>query len=270
MRLGLSSIVGDGFGTGSFGVDGPSTPPSYPPAGTYYDTQYGVEYPIAEGGAYLISPVDASQVPTQTVDVDREHDGTGGIVYDWTTASNVLYKVMGTNYATDTNNAIPISTHEIPTGSGIFYSGGWEYATYEHDGFGGTQSGLPLLGGYHPNGQFIVNVTTGSAEVPSASGNYFPNGFYDQYTWDGSGNYNVANLGGYYSNGTFITYVNYQSEVPSGSGVYFDNGTNETYTWDGSGSYNSSVGGSYYIYGTYIYNDGTYDYYWDGSGGYYT
>jgi hypothetical protein len=269
MRLGLSSIIGDSFGTGSFGIDGASTPPSYPPAGTYYDTQYGVEYPIGEGGAYLISPLDASQVPTQTVDVDREHDGAGGIVYDWTTASNVLYKVMGTNYATDANST-PAYTHEIPTGSGIFYSGGWEFATYEHDGFGGTQSGLPVHGGYQPNGTFIVNVTTGWAEVPSASGNYFPNGFYDNYTWDGSGNYNVANLGGYEPNGTFITSVNYQSEVPSGSGVYFDNGTNETYTWDGNGSYNSSVGGSYHSYGTHIYNDGTFDYYWDGSGGYYT
>jgi hypothetical protein len=243
---------------------------AFPPAGTYYDTQYGVEYPIAEGGLYFTSPIGANPlIPNQTCDVDREHDGSGGIVYDWTTATNVAYKVMGTYWGTDTTAQTPSTPVEVPSGSGFYYDSGYDNPTYEHDGLGGWQNGLPVFAGYYANGTFIVQELSYQTEVPSGSGQYYDNGLVSNYVWNGSGGYTTATGGAYYNPGIIITLINDSTEVPSGSGQYYTNGMVHQYTWDGGGGYVYAFNGSYYSSGTFIYNDGTYDYYWDGSGGYY-
>jgi hypothetical protein len=278
MRLGLSSIVGDGFGTGSFGVDGPSTPPSFPPAGTYYDTQYGVEYPIAEGGAYLISPVDSSQVPNQVCDVDREHDGSGGIVYDWATATNVQYKSAGTTFYNAGGGSNTVYVTEL---GASYTSYTWNNLYYQHDGFGGYQSpddGSYTSGGtiYGTYGDYTDNggINFGSTPISyTDSGGFFQNWYYVFFlkdaVADGSGSYTIntsSSTGVYPSGYVFYSHSNYTNI----NGTDYENGTGVEYAFDGTNGYNSNSVGSYYSYGTFIFNDGTTDYYWDGSGGYYT
>lgn len=291
MRLGLSSIVGDGFGTGSFGVDGPLTTPSFPPAGSYNSTQFGIEYPVAEGGTDFANPVTSASVPNQICDVDVLNDGSGGTYTDWSSVTNVQYKANGsifyTNFGVDNNI-------EVPTGSGNFYKGGTYDDQFAHDGFGGyTQTAINFS--YYSNGTDTnigsVNGGNQQTEVPSSSGNFYSNGRFDGYTWDGSGGYNFpVTKGAYYSNGTDtnLTGLNVDNllEVPSGSGNYFSDGTSVGYTWDGSGGYNYPVTkGSFFPNGddiTYVayqlevpngsgtyYNNGLSDRYdWNGSGGY--
>lgn len=241
----------------------------FPAAGTYYDTQYGVEYPIAQGGAYLTNPVDSSQVPNQVCDVDREHDGSGGIVYDWTTATNVVYKSAGTHFYTDPLFATSAYPVEVPTGSGYYADSGVSFRTYEHDGMGTWQYGADVFGYYHPYPTVIIPEIIYQTEVPWMSGQFYDNGLVSNYVWNGSGGYTTATSGAYYNSGIYITQINNSTEVPSLSGQYYNDGTANEYTWNGSGGYTETLVGSYYSYGTFIYNDGIYDYYWDGNGGYY-
>lgn len=272
MRLGLSSIVGDGFGTGSFGVDGPLTPPSFPPAGSYNSTLFGETYPTAEGGTSFADPTNGANppIPNQIVDVDVLNDGSGGTYIDWSSATNVQYKANGTVFLTE--SSLPLNI-EVPSGSGFSYQGGTYDNQYYHNGTGGWYSG-GVNQSYYSNGTDtnIENLSGGDhqTEVPSGSLNYFSNGQFDGYTWDGSGGYNFpVTKGAYYTSGTQIFHNDNTLEVPSGSGMYFQTGTYEEYQWDGFGGYLDTSGGSYHSYGTYIYNDGSFDYYWDGNGGYY-
>lgn len=286
MRLGLSSIVGDGFGTGSFGVDGPSTPPSYPPAGTYYDTQYGVEYPIAEGGAYLISPVDSSQVPNQVCDVDREHDGSGGIVYDWATATNVQYKSAGTTFYNAGGGSNTVYVSEL---GGYYPSYTWNNLYYQHDGFGGYQS--PDDGSYTNAGTvygYYNSGNTGNQVLVSQDATYHDNQYYlTEITADGVGGYSSGSSTSVYydiNDGPFHS-IPLQTEVPS-AGTLYNNGKSDVFYHDGSGGYTTQTEGSFYSNGTFIFQDpsmtevpsgsssyyqnGVYtNYYWDGSGSYY-
>lgn len=298
MRLGLSSIVGDSFGTGSFGIDGVSTPPSFPPAGTYYDTQYGVEYPVAEGGSYVQNPITSEIVPNQTCDVDREHDGSGGIVYDWTTATNVAFKPYGEVFYVHTGavGGVPV---EVPSGSGNYYDGGTtQDQAYRHDGSGywfNTYYGTIT---WYSNGDTtnidVLDVST-MVEVPTGSGNFYNSGEVVGYTWNGSGGYNYpVTKTAHYANGDDtnidVLDANTMVEVPTGSGNFYHNGEVVGYTWNGSGGYNYPVIktaqygngddtnlSSLDVYGTmevptgsgYWVNTGDYEgYTWDGAGGY--
>jgi hypothetical protein len=210
-------------------------------------------------------------VPNQVCDVDREHDGSGGIVYDWTTATNVVYKSAGTHFYTDPLFATSAYPVEVPTGSGNYTDSGASFRTYEHDGMGTWQYGADVFGYYHPYPTVIFPETTYQTEVPAGSGIYYNNGLTNDYVWDGNGGYTTAGGGAYIGSGTFIySGSENQTEVPSMSGNFFNNGTYFSYFWDGSGGYTSSLYGTYKPYGDFITNDGTYDYYWDGSGGYYT
>lgn len=275
MRIGLSSIVGDGFGTGSFQISEIAGVISFPPAGSYNSTLYGVEYPVAQGGTSFANPVTAATVPNQICDVDVENDGAGGTYTDWTTATNIQFKAFGNLFYTDpTPQSLDI---EVPSGSGNYYQGGTYYNEFFHDGTGGWSS-QAINPSYYSNGtdtNIALVGTPQTTEVPGASYNYFNNGRINGYTWDGNGGYNYpVTKGAYYGNGTDtgLTGLNVpnQEEVPSGSNSFYNDGTSVGYTWDGNGSYNYPVTkGSYYSNGTYIYNDGTYSYYWDGNGGYY-
>ena len=272
MRIGLSSIVGDGFGTGSFQISEIAGVISFPPAGTILQTLTLQTYPLSEGGAQVINLGNAYS--SQTCSVYRKADGSGGDYLDWANVFDVAYFTNGTLIFTNTNQAVSI---EVPVSSGNYYTGGTKDVQFTHDGAGsyyendvnvvyfsnGTDTNIALVG------------TPQTTEVPSASYNYFNNGRINGYTWDGNGGYNYpVTKGAYYGNGTDtgLTGLNVpnQEEVPSGSNSFYNDGTSVGYTWDGNGAYNYPVTkGSYYSNGTYIYNDGTYDYYWDGNGGYY-
>lgn len=267
--------------------------PAFPPAGSYNSTLYGEEYPVEEGGTEFLHPVFAfqqtgAQVPNQICDVDVLNDGSGGTYIDWSSATNVQYKTYGTVFYVE---SVGINI-EVPSGSGNYYAGGTQDLEYFHEGNGyyDTQT---VNQSYYSNGSDtnIENVNGGdhTSEIPSGSGNHYPNGLFDGYTWDGSGGYNYpVTKGTYYTAGTDtgLTGLNtdYQTEVPSGSGTYYTNGLVEGYTWDGSGGYNYPVTKSNYHTG-YIYtinfstevpsgsgnnfNNGTgEDYTWDGMGGY--
>lgn len=278
MRIGLSSIVGDGFGTGSFQISEIAGVISFPPAGSYNSTLYGVEYPVAQGGSSFADPTNgaAPPIPNQICDVDVENDGVGGTYTDWTTATNIQYKTNGQQFLLD-----PVSYAlliEVPSGSGMNYQGGVYQNEYYHDGLGSFYS-QGVNQSYYNNGtdtniEFVGNPQT--AEVPSGSGNYYDNGRTDGYTWDGFGSYNYpVTKGSYYPNGTLVwesvTSTSGSTEVPASSGQYYDNtAVGDQYLWNGSGGYNYNSSW-YYPYGTFIYWDGVNtDYYWDGSGGFYS
>jgi len=260
MFNGLFSLIGLSWGNGSVSVSGPSEGPSYPPAGTYYDTQYGVEYPIAEGGSYTINPLDSSQVPNQVCDVDREHDGSGGIVYDWTTATNIQYKTAGTSYATDFNTQIDFGSEEVPTGSGNYFSPSFEHPTYEHDGSGGTQNGANVFGGHKPYGTYINLAYNEQYEVVplwyvNSSAYYIDTGRYYDYIWNGNNTgYSLSSeQGNYTPQGTTFYTENSTTTFPDGND--YANGIITNFQHDGSGGHQTSSTGSYYPYGTFVYSE---------------
>lgn len=243
----------------------------FPAAGTYAGTLYGVEYPIAEGGASLVNPVTSENVATQTCDVDQLNNGSGGVYTDWTSITNVQYYAFGVLFYTDTTAILTQTPIEVPSGSASYYDSEWSYQYYRHDGYGDVEQ--DEVWQYWADETFIVGDDSGyQLEVPSGSGNYFSTGRYDEIVWDGTGNYTTGYTyqGSFYLVGTTITNYGNDVEVPSGSSNFFYNGTGTTYYWDGFGGIGNTMGyGSYYANGTFITNDGTDDYYWDGTGGYY-
>lgn len=295
MRLGLSSIIGDGFGTGSFGIDGLSAVPSFPPAGSYNSTLYGVEYPIAEGGSSFPHPFISGDVPNQTCDVDVLNDGVGGTYTDWSTATNINYKTVGTHfYTTASQIAWGVNLVEVPSSSGNYYDTQYGFETAFHDGAGSWEYGS-LSGPYYwadgvevsENLRFVYQI-----EVPTGSGLFYNNGQYESYYWDGVGGFTYeVNQGSYAAAGQFIYTVQETLEVPIGSGNYYNSGRNFDFQHDGNGGYQATaIYGSYYSSGTSIIftqtatwspvevptGSGNYfdseeegdEYTWDGSGGY--
>lgn len=271
MRIGLNSLIGDGFGTGSFSFgEVPSGGGAIPPE-SYAYTLYTQEYPIEEGGEYFLFVEQGYNVPEETCDVEVWHDGIGGFYTKWSTATNVQKKEYGTVFYSEVQTQTPVEL----TAFGYFYDSEFRNADYIHEGTGG----YTVIGdwAYYPLGTLVD--TTGvidspyTTEIPASSGNFFNNGKYDTYQWDGEGAIiDLLNQGSYYSNGTGTTVTSDEMvEVPSGSAYYVNNGRHSEYLWNGSGGfYSSSPIGSYFPNGTYIYADGSYSYYWDGSGGYYT
>ena len=216
--------IGTGISSGSsrngFGniVSFPSVP-SFPANGSYNSTLNNVEYPIAEGGASVT--VLSVAYPSQTCDVDVENDGAGGTYTDWTTATDVQYKGYGSSLYTDPTPQ-PLGI-EVPSGSSTYITGGTYLNNYYHDGAGSfvnenTNSSYYSAG---TNTNLTGLNAPATVEVPSGSGNYYDDGTYTGYTWNGSGGYNYpVNGGSLYSNGTFI----------------YNDGTSDYY-WDGTGGY---------------------------------
>lgn len=218
MRVGLSSIVGDGFGSGFFVFGEVPSGGVIPPAGTILQTLTLQTYPIAEGGSSI--GVGGTNYPNQTCSVYRKADGSGGDYLDWANAFDIQYAAYGSSITSNAGNSYQV---EVPTSSGNYYQGGTYTILYKHDGAGSY---------YEENTNFSYyadGTTTGlsglynylETEVPSGTGNYYQNGSITAYTWNGSGGYNYpVTLGNYYSNGTFIYY----------NGEF-------TYYWDGNGGY---------------------------------
>ena len=253
MRIGLSSIVGDGFGYGTFvfGEVQSGGGGSCPPAGTTNGYTASITYPIANGGAFLLSgPSDDTPYPTENAVFTIKNDGSCGTYIDYSTASSVTYKPYGEVFWT-TSVFISSVDVEIPySGSGNYYTAGTTYEAWAHNGSGGSFLTSNTL--YIPAGTPTGYASSYQTEVPTSSGNNYDNGKYSDYRWDGSGYfYEVPNLGSYYPNGTAITSYTGTTEVPMFSGNYYNNGLVVNYTWNGSGGYNSSNASDYYTNGSY-------------------
>ena len=212
MRIGLSSIVGDGFGSGSF-VFGEvlGEPPSFPPAGTVLETLIGQPYPISEGGATVYAGSAITPYPSQFASVYRKANGTGGNYLDWANAFDIGYYSNGTN----------ITTENLPTYvnvNGNNYQSGTFDQSWLHDGGGGyyTETANVSYTSYGTSIASFGNYT----EVPTGSSNILFNGTSTEYYHDGYGGSFTSIGGSYYSNGTYI------------GNIY---GTD--YYWDGSGGY---------------------------------
>jgi hypothetical protein len=272
MRIGLNSLIGDGFGTGSFSFgEVPSGGGGIPPEG-FSSMLYGQEYPIAEGGEFFVHPIDGSDVPSEVCDVEVWHDGLGGFYTNWSTASNVDYKANTVAFDTATETQTPVADPYF----GYYYDSEFRVVTYYHDG---TGSWTTTAGSWAYYSLGTIVDTSGSidtpltTEVPASSGNFINNGKYDTLQWDGAGDIiDLLNQGSFFANGTSTTITNDETvEVPASSAVYYSTGRFELFLWDGTGGYTTSFpNGSFNPNGTYITDDGTDAYYWNGSGGYYS
>ena len=271
MRIGLSSLIGDGFGSGAF-VFGEvlGVAPSFPPYGTFIETLYGIEVPISAGGGYVT--YNSTEYPNQRAEVDSLADGAGGSFLDWANRRDTYLK-NGETFLTETTYSPEIVIDGTSYGYGCTYVN-----DLVHDGDGGYSS-VSVSGGCSNYGTYITSGGSGENQIST------PVGMWTYQAWD-SINYYHDGLGGFYGEpnytfnasvddyiGTDNTPGNSSTEVPSWSGNYFS-----YETWDGVNYYYDGSGGYYstYIYtyvaisGDFITNDGSYDYYWDGTGGYYT
>lgn len=279
-------IVGRAGGSALFRPFSVATPPPY---GTLINTLYGYEYPIAQGGSYLTW--NTANYPTQTVTVDELADGAWGTFLDWSGKRDAAFKTYGTVFAYDSG------TYYV-TVDGVNYSSGSYSQDVAHDG-SGSYTFINNVTNWVSSGTFITFVASGHSagnlEVPSGSGTYYHNTYWDGYNYyhDGSGGTYAQDGGSSFPLAYGNVYVSYpnQAEVPVGSGSWFNNGTYTDYIADGFYGYTTTSSGSYISYGTFIKNTIYYDtgstevpsgsgnyfnsqwfgdkWYWDGMGGYY-
>lgn len=286
MRIGLNSLIGEGFGTGSFSFGEVPSGGEFPAEGTFYESLTGVTYPPEQGGASFSHPVDSTTVPSQVCDVDVYHDGLGGFYTDWANATNIAYVEGGTVFWQSTTT-ISYNPVEVPEGSGNYFDSSRGYDGYVHDGTG-YYVPSPIDGYFLASGTEVSSTLrdNDTVEVPALSENYFNNGFYDTYVWNGTGGFSYStNLGSYYPNNTYITDVYLLTDVPTGSENYYPNGKETVYRWNGTGGFTSATEGSFLANGTQITSQQRYtevpsesgnffssgkvdNYYWDGTGGY--
>lgn len=282
MRIGLSSFIGDGFGSGSFSFGEVPSGPSCPAAGTIEGYTALQEYPIAYGGSYFSNPLGGGNVPNQNATFAIKADGDCGTYTDYNTTGTYSYKPPGI-FATD--NASPTVLYVNIGGSD--YVGGNSYPAYSHDGSGSYNSVTNTI--WYSYGTTLHSVSN-QTEVPVSSTNYYNNGTTLEYKSDNNGGYYSITTGSYISAGTLIT-----QNITGETGTYVDiNGTyyyplytGNRYTWG------PSEGGYTYFaewpkpYGTFItsepsqsavpdtgttyYNNGkTTNYVWEGDGTNYT
>lgn len=269
------NISGSSRGAGSF----ISTPPvgnACPPAGYSGTTLYGVEYPVAQGGAYFNNPINGGAELSQICDVPVNNDGSCGTYNNWASVANIAYKAYGTQfYVYDVNQPTAVSTAEVPSGSGNFVPDGYVDISYNHDGAGSYYT-EEVNFNYFNNYDWTGVNQNEEAEVPSG-GDAYQTGRYQQYLWDGSGGFwlDSTYYGSYHPSGQVVWQNATGSggtsiEIPVGSGNYFhQEAAGDRYEWNGSGGYNY-YSSWYYAGGTYITDDGVDAYYWDGSGSYYS
>lgn len=266
-RIGTGiSSGGSHNGFGSI-VSFPSEPPSFPPAGSYNSTLYGVSYPVGSGGGFIY--YNSTYYESQTCDVQVLNDGTGGTYTNFGSATNVQYKSYGTGITSYNYD----STVYV---NGTNYSNGSFTTNAYHDGSGGyydqTSGSFASYGGLITSDNF-----SGSNFISTPVGDYtYESWTHTSYYHDGYGSYfsqkegyNQSSSGSHI--GTSYASGNLSTEVPSGSGNYYDYaGYSQIDYYYGSTSYYVSYMYTWqYSYGSYITSDGSYSYYWDGNGGYY-
>ena len=238
MRIGLSSIVGDGFGNGSFVFGEVPSGGGVPAAGTLLSTLDDYELTVANYPSVstfsIVNGGTTYTFPNQTGDVPIRADGSGGSYQDYTTVTDVKFIQVG----------VPVSGgSDIPEDpiyiviSGTSYPNGYgQYNQLSHNGSGGFQYDYFDNRTYVGYGiPFVINSYLESA---GPFGSYIPDGRADAYWSDNNGGY-------FESTGGII----YDSTI--GANVYRSNG-------------------GYFPYGTLIGSDEMSTYYWNGTGGYYT
>ena len=210
---------------GSLSISAPVAP-GFPAAGTYSMTLYGVEYPIANGGASVTIQSEPA-VATQICNVDEEHDGSGGFYNDWANATNIQYKSYGTDLVT-TNYPSHDGGSFVKWGT-TYYTGdilGW---ISKSDGAGSFFQVDNPTGANTKSGvigtDYVNSNSTANYYLVDIFGNFAQNGKYTSYTasyFDGSYNYN-DNQGSFQPHGTTTGYY----EPSMGNPIY----------WDGNGGY---------------------------------
>ena len=175
MRIGLSSIVGDSIGFGSFSF-GEVPSGGGAPSGYAY-TAYGVTYPIEEGGESVqVLEIEVAPIASQICDVDYYYEAGGGTSPDWTNVTNVVYRPNGYYFV---GNGTPSSQTpvEVPFESGIFYDSEYiaEYAALSNGSGGYT---------WTPMG-----VEYWAADTP-----IYNNEAGDYFYWNGEGGYYYINV----------------------------------------------------------------------------
>ncbi len=151
------------------------------PSGIAY-TDYGVEYPVAEGGAeiYIEQTAVAAYVPIQICDVNYIYESFPpyATVADWANVTNVAFKPNGTYLAGDgtPTSQTPV---EVPFESGNYYDQEYveEYAALSNGSGGYTW------------GAYGVAFWAEDTEIFTDYDNEIV------YRWDG--------VGGYYSHSLF-------------------------------------------------------------------
>jgi hypothetical protein len=217
--FGISSGTSrNGFGTI---VSNPSGGSSFPPAGSYNSTLYGVEYPIAEGGS-SVTIQSESPIPIQTCDVIVKNNGSGGTYTDWTTVTNVAYKAYDTLLVT-TNYPSGVLGGSVTIWSNTYYTTEHTGYVWYSDGAGGVFS-RDNMSSYNVRSgigtDYVNSGMSANAWVVTIGGSAYNNGKYTDYTASGYQTYYYNDTGSFYSYGTFIT--------------SYDGGN---YYWDGNGGY---------------------------------
>ena len=257
MRIGLSSIVGDGFGSGVF-VFGEilGEPPSFPPAGTILNTLTDQVYPIAQGGGSFNFNGD---YPNQQADVYEKANGSGGSYIDWTNAFNIEFIPQYTYAFTDTNSPSDYGAVEVPSGSGVYYSPQYTYSQYNHDGNGSYEYYTETSPNNKPADTYITFAYDETFEITDLYYVYGTNfivntGRTANYKWSGNGlDYYTSSLeGNYYSYGNSIYSVANYTNV---NGNDYQNGTGTDYVHNGSGFFTTIGTGQYYPSGWLIYTN---------------
>ena len=143
------------------------------PSGVAY-TDYGVEYPVAEGGAEIEITEVSTYVPIEICDVNYIYESFPpyATVADWANVTNVVYKPSNTYLI---GNGTPSSQTpvEVPFESGNYYDSEYieEYAAFS-DGMGS-----------YTWGAYNVSFWAEDTEIFTDYDNEIV------YRWDGDGGY---------------------------------------------------------------------------------
>lgn len=225
MRIGLSSLIGEGFGSGPFTFGEVPSGGGFPPYGTVVNTLYSQLRSVANGGGYFVNPVDGSYVPTNLVTVDEVADGSGGTFIDWDTsrdAAPVPYGTVVVSFvaSVDPVGYVTIWGNSYPTGERQGYqlqhNGSYSYLTVD-------QNVTVWTGNTITNDYTNGNGVAGYYEV-NIFGTSLGNGKYS--------NYYITNLGWWGENSNQGSFFGYGTPT----GIYDPSMGNQAY-WDGNGGY---------------------------------
>lgn len=266
MRIGLSSVVGDGFGSGAFSFgEVPSGGGGCPAAGT--PTGSTVRETYSSGSNIYVSELNEYYY-NQDADFNVLNDGTCGTYVSYSTASNIAYKPNSTLIAHG-------YWYDYTSGSTVSVLGTDYYAqqarnSYYHDGAGGYSESLATAVQYKAADTLITSEPE-VEPVPEVGGSNYSTGRLTDYYHNGAGGVSTSISGNYHPAGTLIWQTiistNYLS-LPSGS-TPESSYSGTRYEWDGTGNYSEYM--NWYIpYGTFIEEFSGYNYYHDGNNGYYT
>lgn len=218
MRIGLSSIVGDGFGNGSFVFGEVPSGGGFPAAGTYNSTLDDVDYL-----AGVTHTVGTTLYYGQSADYIVKNDGAGGTYTDYATASDIQYRnntFVTTNDEAHEGGFVNLNPVQLNVATAHF--AGYEYTWDGAGGYIRLDANLNTVYSVIGVNEYVYN-STGTYLVNIFGGDY-PNGKYTYY---------VATSVGYFASydgqGSFYSYG-----TPTGA---YEPSMGMTVYWDGNGGY---------------------------------